>query len=123
MYLESIHWSSDLLSLINKPEYVEKRFRIPSQVVIAFIKTLDNLTGEIIDMLLEKDLYRNAYEKVEKAKSKLSAKNKKEIRKRAKEEAKVERNKTTDLKVLGKEHKNLLRFTTQFRSEPLPNSR
>lgn len=45
-------------------EYVEKRFKVPSQVVIGFIQTLDSLSGEIIDMLLEKDLYRSAYERI-----------------------------------------------------------
>ena len=44
---------------------MQKRYKIPRQIIIAFIVSIANLGTEIINVLLEKDLHRNAYIKRE----------------------------------------------------------
>ena len=69
-------------------DYVEKKYKVPRQVVIAFIVSLANLSGEMVDVLLEKDMYRTAYMESEKnSKMRKEMKRKDEERKK-REEAK-----------------------------------
>ena len=49
-------------------EYVEKKYNMPRQVIIAFIVSLANLPAAIINILTEKDMYRSAYLESEKNK-------------------------------------------------------
>ena len=88
-------------------DYVEKKYKVPKQVVIAFIVSLANLGGEIVDVLLEKDMYRTAYMEIEKNNKMRKEMKRKDEEKRKREEAREAKRKQKEEKNRAKEEKRL----------------
>ena len=90
-------------------DYVEKKYKVPRQVVIAFIVSLANLGTEIVDVLLEKDMYRTAYLEIEKNNRNRKEMKRRDEERRIREEAKAAKKKARELRKQKKEQKRLER--------------
>lgn len=90
-------------------DYVEKEYKVPKQVVVAFLVSLANLDNEMVDMLMEKDLHRVAYLETEKNnKSRKDMKRKDELR-RKREAEREERRKKLEQRRKEREQRQLER--------------
>ena len=98
-------------------DYVEKNYKIPKQVVVAFIVSLANLGGEMVDVLIEKDMHYSAYLMTEKNNRQVKEMKRKDAERKQREEARLKRKQEKDAKRLAQLDKENKRKAQQEKRE------